>query len=226
MYLLVIEDNPDLVANLYDFLEPKGYVVDAAYDARSGIGLALEKAYDLVVLDLMLPDMDGIEVCTRLRDRGCSFPVLMLTARDTLEDKLEGFACGADDYLVKPFAMQELDARLKALARRMRTEQAQGRIQVADLVFDTATLQVRRNHKLVSLPPIPMKILALLMRQSPRVVPRQEIERRIWGNIRPDSDALRTHITVLRAAIDKPFAYPLLRTVHGIGYQITVPDEI
>jgi len=108
----------------------------------------------------------------------------------------------------------------------MRTERSQGRIQVADLVFDTATLQVRRNHKPVSLPPIPMKILALLMRQSPRVVPRQEIERRIWGNIRPDSDALRTHITVLRAAIDKPFEYPLLRTVHGIGYQITAPDEI
>jgi len=226
MYILVIEDNPDLVANLYDFLEPRGYVVDAAYDARSGLRFALDNDYDAIILDLMLPDMDGLEVSKRLRDSGCDMPVLMLTARDTLDDKLEGFASGADDYLVKPFAMQELDVRLKALVRRERGEQTRKQLRVADLVFDPATLHVVRGGKSISLPPIPLKILALLIWQSPRVVPRREIERRIWGNTRPDSDALRAHMSVLRAAIDRPFDEHLLRTVHGIGYQLAAPDEI
>lgn len=226
MYILVIEDNPDLVANLYDYLEPRGYVVDAAYDARSGLGFVRDNDYDAIILDLMLPGMDGLEVCRRLRDVGCDTPVLMLTARDTLDDKLEGFASGTDDYLVKPFAMQELDVRLKALVRRVRGEHSREQLRVADLVFDPATLQTERDGKPISLPPIPLKILALLMRQSPRVVPRREIERRIWGNVRPDSDALRAHMSVLRAAIDRPFNTRLLRTVHGIGYQLAVPDEI
>ena len=226
MYILVIEDNPDLVANLYDFLEPRGYVVDAAYDARSGLSFARNNDYDVVILDLMLPDMDGLEVCSRLRDSGRDTPVLMLTARDTLDDKLQGFASGADDYLVKPFAMQELDVRLKALVRRARGEQSRELLRVADLVFDPATLHVKRGGKTISLPPIPLKILALLIRQSPRVVPRREIERRIWGNIQPESDALRAHMSVLRAAIDRPFGKQLLRTVHGIGYQLAAPDEI
>ncbi|GMR08532.1 MAG: response regulator transcription factor [Gammaproteobacteria bacterium] len=226
MYILVIEDNLDLVANLYDFLGPRGYVVDAAYDARSGLRFAQDNDYDAIILDLMLPDMDGLEVCSRLRDAGHDKPVLMLTARDTLDDKLEGFASGADDYLVKPFAMQELDVRLKALVRRGRGEHSRELLRVADLVFDPATLHVQRAGKSISLPPIPLKILALLLRQSPRVVPRREIERRIWGDTRPDSDALRAHMSVLRAAIDRPFDEHLLRTVHGIGYQLAVPDEI
>jgi DNA-binding response OmpR family regulator len=226
MYILVIEDNPDLVANLYDFLEPRGYVVDAAYDARGGLNFARDNDYDIIILDLMLPDMDGVEVCRRLRDTGRDTPVLMLTARDTLDDKLHGFASGADDYLVKPFAMQELDARLKALLRRTRGEQSRELLRVADLIFDPATLSVERGGKIISLPPIPLKILDLLIRQSPRVVPRREIERRIWGNIRPESDALRAHMSVLRAAIDRPFDKQILRTVHGIGYQLAEPDEV
>ena len=214
------------MANLYDFLEPRGYVVDAAYNARSGLSFVRDNDYDVIILDLMLPDMDGLEVCSCLRDDGRDTPVLMLTARDTLADKLEGFASGADDYLVKPFAMQELDVRLKALVRRARGEQSRELLWVADLVFDPATLHVERGGVSISLPPIPLKILALLIRQSPRVVPRQEIERRIWGNVRPDSDALRAHMSVLRAAMDRPFNKHLLRTVHSIGYQLTAPDEI
>jgi DNA-binding response OmpR family regulator len=226
MYILLIEDNPDLVANLYDYLEPRGYVVDAAYDARSGLRFAGDNDYDAIILDLMLPDMDGLVVCSRLRDAGNDTPVLMLTARDTLDDKLEGFASGADDYLVKPFAMQELDVRLKALVQRVRGQQSRELLRLDDLVFDPATLHVERNGRSISLPPIPLKILALLMQQSPRVVPRREIERRIWGNVRPDSDSLRAHMSVLRAAIDRPFKNHLLRTVHGIGYQLVAPDEI
>ena len=226
MYILVIEDNPDLVANLYDFLEPRGYVVDAAYDARNGLRSAQVNDYDAIILDLMLPDMDGFEICRRLRDAGHDVPVLMLTARDNLDDKLQGFASGTDDYLVKPFAMQELDVRLTALVRRMRKEQSREVLRVADLVFDPATLLVKRSGISITLPPIPLKILTLLIRQSPRVVPRREIERRVWGNDRPDSDALRAHISVLRAAMDRPFEHPLLHTVHGIGYQLTGSDEI
>ncbi len=226
MYILVIEDNSDLVANLYDFLEPRGYVVDAAYDAASGLRFARDNDYDAIILDLTLPDMDGLEVCSRLRDAGRDKPVLMLTARDTLDDKLEGFASGADDYLVKPFAMLELDVRLKALVRRGRGELSRELLRVADLMFDPATLHVERDGQSITLPPIPLKILALLIRQSPRVVPRREIERRIWGNVRPESDALRAHMSVLRAAIDRPFNKHLLRTVHGIGYQLVAPDEI
>lgn len=226
MHILIIEDNPDLVANLCDYLEPRGYMVEAAYDGRGGLRSARENDYDVIILDLMLPDMDGLEVCKTLRGEGQATPILMLTARDTLDDKVIGFHSGADDYLVKPFAMQELDVRLHALVRRMRGEQTLERLQVSNLVFDPASLHVERDGKSITLPPIPLKILALLIRQSPRVVPRREIERRIWGDIRPDSDALRAHMSVLRAAIDRPFDTPLLRTVHSIGYQLAAPDEV
>jgi DNA-binding response OmpR family regulator len=226
MYILVIEDNPDLVANLYDYLEPKGYVLDAAYDARTGLQFASEKNFDAIVLDLTLPGLDGLELCRQLRESGSNTPVLMLTARDTLDAKLEGFAAGADDYLVKPFALQELEARLRALIRRARCDHEHEVLRVADLVFDPATLSVQRAGQSITLPPIPLKILALLIRQSPRVVPRRELERRIWGNERPDSDSLRTHLHVLRSAIDKPFETHLLRTVHGMGYQLAAPDEV
>jgi DNA-binding response OmpR family regulator len=225
MYILVIEDNPHLIANLYDFLEPLGYVVDAAYDAISGLRFVLDNDYDAIVLDLTLPGMDGLELCRQLRETGNNTPVLMLTARDTLEDKLKGFDSGADDYLVKPFALRELAARLKTLIKRARREQSPNPLRVADLVFDPETLHLERAGQKITLPPIPLKILDMLIRQSPRVVSRREIERRIWSNERPDSDALRAHIHVLRAAIDKPFSNPLLRTVHGMGYQLAAPDE-
>lgn len=226
MYMLVIEDNADLVANLYDFFEAGGHVVDAAYDGVSGLDFARRNSYDAIVLDLNLPGKDGLDVCKSLRDSGMNVPVLMLTARDTLNNKLEGFASGADDYLVKPFALQELDARLQALVRRARGEQSNEVLNVGDLTYDPNTLKVEREGNTITLPPIPLQILDLLMRQSPRVVPRREIERRVWGNERPDSDALRTHMHTLRNAIDKPFPVHLLRTVHGMGYQLVVPDEI
>lgn len=226
MHVLVIEDNPDLVANLYDYLEEKGHSVDAANDAHTGLRFALENHYDAIVLDLMLPGMDGLEVCTKLREEGHEIPVLMLTARDTLNDKLEGFATGADDYMVKPFALQELEVRLNALVRRARGETTRRSLSVADLSFDQDTLEVARAGKKIVLPPIPLKILGLLMRQSPRVLTRQEIEREIWGDTPPDSDALRAHMHLLRAAVDKPFDIALLRTLHGIGYQMVDPDAL
>lgn len=221
MHILVIEDNPDLVANLYDFFENRGHTIDAAYDAFSGLKFAFEGSYDAIILDLMLPGMDGLEVCTKLREGGLQIPILMLTARDTLDNKLDGFASGADDYLVKPFALTELEARLLALQRRADRAQAFGQLRVADLTFEPHTLRVERGGRRIELPPIPLKILEVLITKSPRVVTREELERAVWGDSPPDSDALRAHMHVLRSAIGEP---PLLRTLRGIGYQLVASD--
>ncbi len=226
MYILVIEDNPDLVANLYDFFEGRGHIVDAAYNGGSGLKLAQENSYDIIVLDLMLPVMDGLEVCKKLRAQGCNLPILMLTARDTLDDKLLGFSTGADDYLVKPFALQELEVRLQALVRRNQGEVSKSLLSIADLEFNPATLALSRAGNNIELPPIPLKILEFLMRQSPRVVTRLEIERHIWGEDLPETDSLRAHLHTLRNLIDKPFSKPLLHTMRGMGYCMAEPDEV
>jgi DNA-binding response OmpR family regulator len=198
--------------------------VDVAYDAFSGLGFATNNMYDAIVLDLMLPGMDGLEVCARLRENGDDTPVLMLTARDTLGNKLEGFASGADDYLVKPFALQELEVRLQALIRRARGKPA-GVLRVANLSLDPETLRVERDGHRIELPPIPLKLLEVLLRKSPRVVSRAELEHAIWGDSPPDSDALRAHMHVLRAAIDIDGEPPLIRTLRGIGYRLVAPGE-
>jgi DNA-binding response OmpR family regulator len=224
MHILVIEDNPDLVANLYDFFENRGHTIDAAYDAFSGLKFAFEGHYDAIILDLMLPGMDGLEVCTKLREGGLQIPILMLTARDTLDNKLEGFASGTDDYLVKPFALTELEARLLALQRRADRAQAVGQLRVADLTFEPHTFRVERGGRRIELPPIPLKILEVLITKSPRVVTREELERAVWGDSPPDSDALRAHMHVLRSAIDTSGEPPLLHTLRGIGYQLVAPN--
>lgn len=225
MHLLLIEDNPDLAGNLSDFLEARRHSVDIVHNGLSGLRFALDNGYDAIILDLMLPGMDGLEVCQRLRKAGRNTPVLMLTARDTLANKLEGFGSGADDYLVKPFAMPELEARLIALARRGHGERTGTRLRVADLQFDPATLRLERGARRIELPPIPLRILTLLLRRSPAVVTRREIEHEVWGDQPPDSDALRAHVHALRGAIDGGEAVPLLHTVRGIGYQLAPPDE-
>ncbi|WP_260293969.1 response regulator transcription factor [Sedimenticola hydrogenitrophicus] len=224
MHLLLIEDNPDLVENLCEFLESTGHTVDIAYNGITGLGFAIENSYDVIILDLMLPGLDGLEVCAWLRREGRDTPVLMLTARDTLHNKLEGFASGADDYLVKPFALPELGARVGALARRARREITQQRLIVADLQYDPDTLRVERAGRHIELAPIPLKILALLMRRSPGVVRREEIEREIWGDAPPDSDTLRAHLHALRTAIDRGFESTLLHTIRGMGYRIAGPN--
>ena len=169
----------------------------------------------------MLPRLDGIEVCKRLREEARkSTPVLMLTARDTLDEKLTGLSAGADDYLTKPFAIQELEARLRALIRRERRQVGAEVLKVADLVLDPASLRATRGGAELQLSPIGLKLLTILMRESPRVVSRQEIEREIWGNSLPDSDTLRSHLYNLRKTIDKPFDKPLLHTVQSAGYRI------
>ena len=224
MRILVIEDNSDIAANLGDFLEDRGHTVDFAGDGVTGLHRAVVDDFDAIILDLNLPGMDGLEVCRKLRqDARKQTPVLMLTARDALEQKLAGFESGADDYLVKPFALQEVEARLTVLLRRGRGN-APRVLNVADLEYNLDTLEVVRAGKQVNLNPTALKILSALMEASPAVVTRQELETRVWGEELPDSDSLRVHIHGLRAAVDKPFGKPLIQTRHGIGYRIADID--
>ncbi|MDO8989962.1 MAG: response regulator transcription factor [Sideroxyarcus sp.] len=226
MRILIIEDNRDLATNMFDFLEGKGHVVDAAGDGITGMHLALVNQYDAIVLDLTLPGMDGITLCRKLRDEGGkSTPVLMITARDSLDDKIAGLEAGADDYLVKPAELREVELRLRVLYRRIGEQtQTQKKLAVEDLCLDTLTCSVRRGDKFIELPPIPYKILNMLMLRSPQVVKRDDIEQAVWGEGRPDSDSLRAHVHLLRELIDKPFERKLLRTLRGFGYQIASPD--
>ncbi len=224
--LLLVEDHQDIAEMMYAYLERRGYSVDYAADGVTGLHLAVTNDYDAIILDLMLPGLDGLELCSKLRsDARKDTPVLMLTARDTLHDKVAGLDAGADDYLVKPFEIQELEARLRALLRRRRGQLAPEVLRVADLTLDTGTLKVERAGKSITLTPIGLKILTVLMRASPRVVSRRELERDVWGDILPDSDTLRSHLYSLRKAIDKPFTKPLLHTLHGSGYRLADDDE-
>jgi DNA-binding response OmpR family regulator len=227
MRVLIIEDNGDLAANIHDFLESRGHTPDAAGDGITGLHLAVTQPYEAIILDLTLPGMDGLTLCRKLRgEAGKSTPVLMLTAKDTLNDKLTGFGAGADDYLVKPFALQELEARLLALVRRGTGSTHAAPMRVGDLSFDPNTLEVTRAGRSISLPPTGLKLLELLLRRSPHVVSRSDLEYAVWGDSPPDSNALRAHMHTLRAAIDRPFGRRLIHTVHGIGFRLAAPDEV
>lgn len=225
MRILVVEDNPDIAANLGDFLEDREHVVDFASDGIKGYQLASNESFDAIILDLNLPGMDGLEVCRRLReDARIDTPILMLTARDALDEKVAGFESGADDYLIKPFALQEVEVRLHALTRR--TKSMSKLLQVGDLVYNLETLEVTRADQPISLNPTALKILECLMDASPAVVSRKEIEHHVWGESLPDSDSLRVHIHGLRAQIDKPFDQALIHTRHGIGYRLAELDAV
>lgn len=227
MRILIIEDNSDIVANLYGFLEPKGHQLDSALNGYAGLALAREHSYDAIILDVMMPGMNGIEMCRKLRDElHDSTPVLMLTARDTVQDKVSGFESGADDYLVKPFSLVELEIRLQALVRRSRRNVSGGHVlTVGDLSFDTSAYRAQRGARALTLTKTGFILLKCLMQAAPRVVSRDTLESEVWGEDRPNSDALRTHIHALRQTLDKPEPFPMLRTVPGIGFQLVTPDD-
>lgn len=225
MRILVIEDDPDILANIAHHLGARGYIVDCASDGQQGYTLAAGGEFDLIVLDLMLPRLDGFRLCRKLRDDAqVATPIIMVTARDTLDDRLQGFDAGADDYLVKPFALSELSARIKAILHRARPGAGSRVLQVADLVLDTSTRRLSRGEDQLRLPPAPLQLLDMLMRASPAVVHRVRLEEALWRDSPPDSDSLRTHIHQIRQAIDKPYGQPLLHTVHGIGYRLAADD--
>lgn len=225
MRILVIEDNHDILANVLDYLQLKGFGVDCAQDGLSGLHLATTGHYDLIVLDVMLPGMDGVQLCKRLREDGNNeVPILMLTARDALEDRLTGLQAGADDYLVKPFALSELVARIEAILRRTHGSRKRC-LAVADLRYDLDTLHVTRAGQPLKLNPLGLKLLEILMQKSPAVIRREALEEALWGDDCPDSDSLRSHIHQLRQVLDKPFPTPLLHTLHGIGYRLAEPGH-
>lgn len=223
--VLIVEDNPDITANLYAFLEPLGYELDCAASGLAGLELAVANTYDVLVLDIMLPGMDGLAVCKTLRERYAKdVPILMLTARDTVADRVSGLDCGADDYLVKPFSMKELDARLRALVRRARGRQVVSVLRFEDVELSPATHTASRSGLPLRLGPAAFTILEELLRASPAVVSRAHLEQVLWGDSPPDSDVLRTHIHELRSKLDKPFHTALLKTVPHVGFVLVKPQ--
>ena len=224
--VLLIEDHADIAEMVGAYLENREYIIDYAADGITGLHLAVSNQYDAIILDLMLPGMDGLEVCQKIRDDAKSdVPIIMLTARDTLEDKISGLDRGADDYLIKPFAIQELEARLRSLIRRYSGDIKKEVLSVGELSIDTSTLKVQRGDKELAITPIGLKILSVLMRASPAVVSRRELERQVWGDILPDSDTLRSHLYNLRKIVDKPFEKKILLTVQGNGFKIIDSNE-
>ena len=222
--ILLVEDHRDLADTVIQALESVGYALDYAGDGDLAIQLATSEVFDAIILDIMLPGKDGFEICSILRnDHGIDTPVLMLTARDELDDKLTGFDRGADDYLVKPFQMAELIARVSSLVKRNRGDVGSPVRTIGDLELDTGTKSVRRNNQEITLSPIAFNILNILMRESPAVVSREALEQELWGEDPPDSDALRSHVYTLRKAVDKPFDTDYITTVKGVGLKVMEP---
>lgn len=224
MRLLIIEDNPDIAGNVGDYLELQGHTVDYASDGVMGLRLATEHVFDAIILDINLPRLDGFQVCQKLRQEyQLETPVLMLTARDSLADKVTGFEMGAWDYLVKPFELKELELRLEALGLRQASEQNRT-LTVGELTLNLDQLQATRNSQLLNLHRASLKLLEILMRASPNVVSRNELEYALWGENPPDSDPLRSHIHELRRELDKPFKFAMLQTRRGIGFALISED--
>lgn len=218
--ILVIEDNALLRAQLQRLFADAGMAVEFASDGLAGLQMALDAPPDVLVLDVGLPGLNGLRLCERLRtlaDR--HVPVLMLTARDALEDKLQGFRAGADDYLVKPFAGAELLARCQALTVRHRSGQTHV-LRIGSLRIDRRQGQAARHDVPLELHQTAYQILLALAEAWPRTLTRSELIQRLWGDAPPDSDPLRTHLYLLRQALDKPFATPMLKTVHGVGFRL------
>ncbi len=216
--ILVIEDNEDLAGNITDYLNLQGHVVDYATDGVTGLHLAMTLPLDIIILDIMLPRIDGLTLCRRFRQQAeRQVPLIMLTARDTLDDKLDGFSAGADDYLVKPFALRELEARIKALTKRY--EGPSTTLTIGSLRVDTGTREAHRADRKIPLNRSCFEILVLLMRAYPNMVSRENLEEKLWGDFLPGSDALRSHIYTIRKELDSGSS-SMIETIRGVGYRM------
>lgn len=220
MKVLIVDDNHNIAETIADYLELEGMTIDCAYHGEAALNLVKENHYDVIIMDIMMPKLDGINAVKKLREEQfCNTPILFLTAKDQLEDKIAAFKAGGDDYLLKPFAMEELCLRLYALSNRG-PRQDIGELKFADITINTRTDEVKRAETEIKLSRIQLKILKLLIRQAPSIVSRQEVIESIWGDETPSSDALRSHIYGLRNALDKGFETSRLETIHGQGYRI------
>lgn len=220
MKILVVEDNLQVMETLTDYLELEGHLVDCAYNGLMALQVMDQQQFDVIIMDIMMPKLDGIATVQQLRQQQqLTTPILFLTAKDTIDDKVAAFEAGGDDYLVKPFAMKELMLRLDALCKRGNRQDV-GQLQVGELLFDTLNNQVFRSDRLVKLSKLQQKILRLLMQKHPSMVSRQQIIDSVWGDEEPSSDALRSHIYAIRTALDQGFSHSILETVHGQGYRL------
>lgn len=218
--ILLVEDNSALAQNIIVFVEAHGHRVHYASDGEAGLREGLYRDFDVILLDLSLPRRDGLNVCLEIRRRAFRrVPILMLTARDTLDDKLKGFANGADDYLVKPFALTELLARIVALGSRKYFGQEHCQ-SIGTLTIDRQARRAQRCGKTLRLSPILWEILLVLADHSPHPVTRDSLTRSLWGEDPPSSDTLRSHMHLLRQIVDKPFDSSLIKTVHGVGFKL------
>jgi DNA-binding response OmpR family regulator len=223
MRILVIEDNRRLSAALKESLTDAGYAVDVAGDGAEGEAFALATPYDAIILDILLPTKDGLAVCRALRARSVTAPVLMLTARDAVEDRVRGLDSGADDYLVKPFALSELLARLRALLRRESLNK-RGVLEVGDLRLDPAAHLVERAGRGIDLTARQFALLEYFMRHPNQLLTREQIESHLWSyDYAGTSNVVDVYVRRLRRQIDEPFATPLLETVRGVGYRLRAP---
>lgn len=220
--ILLVEDQQSIACNISDYMEEKGHALDFACQGEQGLELALAHHFDLIILDLNLPKMDGLEVCQSIRKMSNRhIPILMLTARDSIEDKVSGFTAGADDYLTKPFSLQELEVRCLALSRR-HLLQTTDTLTLGPLQIDRQRKQVLRDNKVLDLHAMGVRILTVLAEAYPQVVSRSMLTQKIWGDEPTESDAMRSHIYQLRNVLDKPFDYPILKTVHGVGFTLEI----
>ena len=219
MHLLIVEDDRTIAENLYDYLEARGHQCDYADSIAAASALLARSAFDALVLDRNLPDGDGLALARRLRTEGRATPILVLTARDTLEDKLLGFEAGGDDYLVKPFALQELEVRLLALARRSAVRTADPVLRYGALEFRAATQALCLHGRPLTLPPKPLRLVAELLAQPERVFSRRELEIAVWGHEQDSSDNLRSVLHTLRRALGDDASTQVVN-VHGLGYKL------
>ncbi|ABV85663.1 response regulator transcription factor [Shewanella pealeana] len=220
MKVLIVDDSHNLSETIADYLELEGMIIDCAYHGEAAINLVSENSYDVIIMDIMMPKIDGITAVRKLREElYCNTPILFLTAKDSLDDKVAAFKAGGDDYLLKPFAMEELSLRLHALSNRG-PRQDIGTLSFADIKINTQTDVVTRGEQPIKLSRIQLKILKVLLKRAPSIVSRQDVTDAVWGDESPPSDALRSHIYGLRTALDKGFEQSRLETIHGQGYRL------
>lgn len=216
--ILIVEDNEALLGNLCEWFENEGHTVDCARNGKHAVALLEGNAPDCVILDVMLPGMDGFSVCRAARESGNHVPIIMLTARDSVEDRVQGLDLGADDYLVKPFSLRELSARVSALLRR--PPYVGEELQFGPIHMNLGSHTCSRGGIPLKLTPTSFRILELLLRSAPNVVPKEKLEKWLWGEDIPGDGSLRNHILELRKILDRPFPTPLLETVSHVGYRL------
>lgn len=226
MHILLVEDERTIAAYIKRGLEEQGYAVDLAGTGREALEWSDSAAFDLIILDIMLPELDGVTVCRELRARGLRMPILMLTARDAVDDRVAGLDAGADDYLVKPFALKELLARLRALTRRADDASRTAVLECADLVLDTRTRRVSRAGRVIDLTSKEFAVLECLMRAPGHVLTRTLIADQVWNyEVYNQSNVVDVYIRNLRRKIDDPCPVKLIHTVRGAGYRLAVESD-